>query len=158
MIVPRLRLRWQDGNGKAARQGFHLPGGESVAASIARANALRDAAIPASNARLLGADLEYEDVIEPTEENTNLSDVRANLVLFFKDASGVRCSVRIPSPRLDLPYDVNGPWRAIRIERVALAATGLLDPLEAALSQAATPWGDSFPATFIVAGLDIVRP
>lgn len=151
-----LRFIWQDNNGKTAQQRIWLPDGEAVAASIGRANAIRDAARPISSAMLLRAELEYPEIVpglpDPAAPG---SDVRKNLVVFYRD-NAETASIRFPSPAPSLPYDTSGPWAGLRITRDSLITAGLVDELELISSLVVMEWGDPFPVAVSVAGIDFV--
>jgi hypothetical protein len=154
VIEPELHFYWEDNNGRQSLQKFFLPAGETVLESVGRANALRDAARSLSSARLVRGELVYVDIVEPAGAAAPASDVGQNLVMLFAEG-GVTGSVRLPSPAPSLPYDTSGPWASLRITRDALGGAGLLAALELAIAETVFPWGDLFPALFIVAGIDI---
>jgi len=151
--MPALRLYFADNNGRRSRMQFWLPDGLEVAALIARANALRGAAIGISNAVVIGAELLWENVIPGSGGVPSvLSDTRRNLVLFFKDNNGIG-SWRVPSPGL-LPFDISGEYVGVRLTRPAMAEFGLLQSIETAAALTASEFGNPFPSQFIVAGVD----
>ena len=149
---PRLYIHWQDNNGRKATQLYYLPDGETVTQSMARANAISSVSQALSNARLTGGALVY-DQVDGVGTATPEANVRRNLLCLLRNASN-QGSLRIPSPAPVLPYDTSGPWQEIRITREAFLASGLIQPLEAALVHCVLPWGDPFPTEFIVAGTD----
>lgn len=154
---PAFHLYWRDNNNKPAQQTFWLPAGLSIAAYVARANALRNAARALSNAQIEGGELVFERAVEGIETPAAAgADVRTNLVLFFRESHGIG-SWRVPSPG-QLPYDTTGEWRGIRITPAALASAGLLDQVQATAALTVTPWQTPFPSTFTVAGIDITIP
>jgi len=157
-VGPAFRLYWRDYSGKSSQQTFWLPDGLTIAAYVARANALRNAAKALSNAVITGGDLIFDNLVAglagpPAAE----SDIRTNLILFFKGGAGDVASWRVPSPAA-LGYDTDGEWRGTRLQRAALDALGLLDDLEAAAALTVQPWGDPFPSTFSIGGLDFTVP
>lgn len=157
MTGPQLIMFWRDNNDKRARLSFWLPDGESVAQSVARANALRSALVPLTNARLEGARLSYDDIVEPVGSPAGDSDTRRNLVLILNDGAGP-ATVRLPSPRLDLPYDASGEWAGIRISAASWAAWPGAVTWLSALGLVVFPWGDPYPTTVSVAGIDFIVP
>ena len=152
-MTPELYLYWQDNNGKRSDQRFYLPEGEAVAQSVGRANAIRDALRPLSNAQLVGGELVYPDIIEPLGVAAVGSNALRHLVCLFRSGEIVG-SLRIPSPTT-LPFDSSGPWAGQRVTRDALAALNLVAPLDAAVALTVFPWLDPFPATLVVASIDV---
>lgn len=151
---PAFRLYWQDYSGKTSQQTFWLPDSLTIAAYVARANALRDAAKGISNAVITGGELIFDDVVAGLAgPPAPTSDIRTNLLLFFRDSGGQVASWRVPSPA-DLPYDAAGEWRGTRLQRQALVDLGLLGQVEAAAALTVQPWGAPFPSTFTVGSLD----
>lgn len=154
-MQPQVYIYWEDNKGAEASQRFHLPGGETVGQSIARVNALRSALLPLSNARLTSARLVYRDVVDALGVAAGNSNVLKNLVCLLANGEE-RGTIKVPSPRPDLPYDSTGPWAGIRITRQAMVDAGLAGPVETALQACVWPWGDPFPTEFVVAGIDFV--
>jgi len=154
-VAPLLRIFWQDNNERSAELWFNLPDGETVAQSIVRANALRSASLALSNARITGAKLVYEHVVDGVGSADPDAHVGRFLVCSLESGANSG-SVRIPSPKPNLPYDTTGPWEGIRITRDAFLSSGLIQPLELALGRCELPWGDPFPTTFVVASRDYI--
>lgn len=152
-MQPRLRISIEDNNAKSALLSFWLPEGESFGQSLFRANALRAALLPLTNGRIAGARFEYDEVLGPSGTAAPDSDVRANLLLFFSDAAG-SSSWRIPSPRSDLPFDSEGPYMGIRLQRAELGTAGLLAAIESAAELTRFRDGTPAPTRFFVGSRD----
>lgn len=150
-----FRLYWEDNNGKGSRNTFWLPEGLTVPEMVARANILRNAARPLSNARIVRGELVVDELLPRDPGPAGPSDVRTNLVLLFRDLRGAS-SLRVPSPGA-IPLDLSGPYAFQRVTRENLDQAGLLAGLEAALDGLLFPWQDPAPNTFVVGSLDFTE-
>lgn len=148
---PRMVLRLFDNNGKRAETGFPL---SAVATPEEAAGYIRDfaaAVAPLTNAVIREAYYTHPVDILPGPTAQPESNVYSRLVLLFRDAAryGV---VSLPSPA-QLPFDVDGPYRGIRLQREALVLLGVLAPLETAVAGCSLPDGTAFPSAYSVGGI-----
>lgn len=147
---PTLVLRFYDNNGKRAEMGFPVPALSDVVEVAQYMNLFASAVAPLSNAVIRDAFYTQPTDILPSPPAEPGSNVYTRGYLLFREGANLGL-VSLPSPRQVL-FDVDGAYRAIRIQRSTLALLGVLAPLEAALAGCALPDGTAFPSTYSVGG------
>lgn len=156
--MPRLPLEFTfvDNNGKTARTGFYLPRPATVQDADSATLALAGALSALSSAGLQSARWTFfVDSWTATAAEPGSNCYERGLYIFRENA--LRGVLSIPSPD-PLSFDVEGPYRGLRISRARLDVLGVLAPLEAALAGVVLPDGTSFPSTFVVGGSDRLKP
>lgn len=119
-IAVSLALR--DNNANIAQMGFYTPNALTIAQIIARANAVRDAVVPLSNASLYGGSITIPLVETAPTAATPESEVERKLILVSRTASARQ------KPRFEIPSPV------FSIEQVNTDEVSLANTLVAALT------------------------
>lgn len=146
-----LRFRFRDNNGGFAFSRVWLPDGVDITAVDTFAQGYADAVNPLTDAALIDAkyELSYE-YANPAPAAID-SDVYSRLIAIFRNGEQY-AALTIPSA-LELPYDVDGPYRAIRLAFPPGSVSSVLTALQSIVSGTLTPFGGEFPTAYLVGGL-----
>lgn len=146
-----LRFRFRDNNGGFAFSRVWIPDGATLAGVDAFAQGYANAVNPLTDAQLIDAKykLSYE-YANPSPAAIG-SDVYSRLIAIFRNGDQY-ASISIPSA-LELPYDVDGPYRDIRLSFPPGAVSPVLTSLQSIVLGTVTPIGGQFPSTYLVGGL-----
>ena len=150
-------LYWRDDSKKRAQTSLRYRYATARArGGISGISELADAAQQLSSAQLyeIRETYEYRGLGIRDEPEPGASVWRKLIVLCTNGTDWA--SICIPSPRLDLPYDVVGVYKGWRISRETVQLSGVFSGLDSVSRDTITPAGDEWPGPAIVAGLDRV--
>lgn len=151
-----LEFTFIDNNGKTARTGMHMRRPDSIAELDSALLAYAGALSALSSAAILSARWQLFVDGLPTPSIQPGANIYERGVLIFRDGTDYGV-LSIPAPRGVL-FDMDGPYRDIRISRQTLAMLGVLGPLEAAVASCALPDGTAFPSLYSVGGTTELKP
>lgn len=146
-----LRFRFRDNNGGLAFSRVWIPDGAAIGDVDTFAQGYANTVKPLTDSALIDAkyELSYE-YANPLPAAIN-SDVYTRLIAIFRNGDEY-ASISIPSA-VELPYDVDGSYRAIRLAFPPGSLSPVLTALQDVVVGTVTPLGRPFPSTFLVGGI-----
>lgn len=150
----RIRIAVRDGNGKTSETSLRVADesqGGSYALALYRAQAVVSAIQGLTDAYVYQFTIEREYALSGVSVAGPSSNIYRKLQLFFREDGSLQgSSITIPSYRTALPFDANGPYRAIRLQRQAVVLSGMLASVQGLVQGTVAPNGDAFPTYFRV--------
>jgi hypothetical protein len=143
-------LHWRDNNNHKAESRTHYSGGLSLAAVVARAEALAAQAQAASSAALVAIELSKRIHLDGAPAPEPESDTRAYLALFYGNDTRA-ATLLVPSPR-PLSADLVGPYRNVRLVLDDPSVSPLLAALGGELAGVLAPGGEPWPLPLLAGG------